>query len=165
VKMAIQMGAHFIPSAGLVGGGTGSVDFQQSLKFAQTGLVTNLLTTVTSLLGTSSGAAYRDYGTLIDHVYDRTGIKLLGLLDLTWLFHNADTANPGVLDLLGSSNPLGSSAPNYLVWGNVAGWSSSYYLVWGNSIQNPDGQYLVWGNSDVSDGSYLVWGNSVDGGH
>jgi serine protease AprX len=164
VKLAMQMGAHFMPSAGLVAGGTGDVDFQQSLKVAQNGLVTNLLTTVTSLLGTSSGAAYRDYGTLINRVYDRTGIKLLGLLDLTTLFHNAGTAEPGVLNLLGSSNALGNTAPNYLVWGNVAGWSSSYYLVWGNTIQNPDGQYLVWGNSDTSDGSYLVWGNSINGG-
>jgi serine protease AprX len=165
VKMAIQMGAHFVPSAGLVGAGTGSVDFQQSLKFAQSGLVTNLLTTVTSLLGTSSGAAYRDYGTLIDHVYDRSGIKLLGLLDLTWLFHSADTAPAGVLNLLGSSNTLGSTGANYVVWGNnIASWSDSYYVVWGNSIQTPSGQYVVWGNSDASDSSYVVWGNSVGGG-
>ena len=166
VKMAIQMGAHFMPSAGLVGAGTGSVDFQQSLKFAQNGLVTNLLTTVTSLLGSSSGAAYRDYGTLIDRVYDRTGIKLLGLLDLTWLFHNADAAEPGVLNLLGSSNPLGSAGANYVVWGNnIASWSDSYYVVWGNSIETPSGQYVVWGNNDASDSSYVVWGNSVGGGH
>ena len=32
---------------------------------------------MTSLLGLSSGAYYRDHGTLIDRIYDRTGIKLL----------------------------------------------------------------------------------------
>jgi len=166
VKMAIQMGARFMPSAGLVAAGTGSVDFQQALKVAQAGLIPNLLTTVTSLLGASSGAAYRDSGTLIDRVYDRTGIKLLGLLDLSVLFHDADSAEPGVLNLLGTSNKLGSTAPNYLVWGNVAGWSGSYYLVWGNTVQDPSsGQYLVWGNNEVSDGSYLVWGNAMPRGH
>jgi hypothetical protein len=163
VKLAMQMGAHFMPSAGLVAAGTGSVDFQQALKFAQTALLTNLTTTVTSLLGTSSGAAFRDEGTLIDRVYDRTGIKLLGLLDLRVLFQNADSAEPGVLNLLGSSNPLGSTGANYIVWGNVAGYSGSYYIVWGNSIQSPSGEYIVWGNSENTDGSYIVWGNAAGG--
>jgi serine protease AprX len=164
VKIAVQMGARFMPAAGLVGGGTGSVNFAQSLKVAKQGLVGSLLTTVTNLLGLSSGATYHDRGTLIDRVYDRTGVRLLGLLDLSWLFQN--DAEPGVLYLLGTSNPLGSTAPNYLVWGNVAGWSSSYYLVWGNTIQDPStGQYLVWGNNEYTDGNYLVWGNSVGGKH
>jgi serine protease AprX len=165
VKMALQMGARFMPSAGLVGGGAGSVNFAQSLKIVRGGLITTLTTTIDGLLGTSSGAAFRDTGSLIDRVYDRTGIRLLRLLDLGALLHGADAAEPGVLNLLGLSNPLGSTAPNYLVWGNVAGWSDSYYLVWGNTIQSPSGQYLVWGNNEMTDGSYLVWGNSAGGGH
>jgi serine protease AprX len=161
VKVAIQMGARFMPKEGLIGAGAGSVNFAQSLKIAQHGLLTNLLSTVTSLLGLSSGATFRDTGTLIDRIYDRTGINLLGLLDLGPLFRNAGSTEPGVLNLLGTSNPLGSTAPNYLVWGNVAGWTSSYYLVWGNTIQSPSGQYLVWGNSE-SENDYLVWGNTDD---
>jgi hypothetical protein len=159
VKVAIQMGARFMPKEGLIGAGAGSVNFAQSMKIAQNGLLTNLLSTVTSLLGLSSGATFRDTGTLIDRIYDRTGINLLGLLDLGPLFRNAGSVEPGVLNLLGTSNPLGSAAPNYLVWGNVAGWTSSYYLVWGNTIQSPSGQYLVWGNSE-SENDYLVWGNA-----
>lgn len=165
VKMAIQMGAHFMPAAGLMAGGTGSVDFAQGLKFAQTGLLTGVTTTVTSLLGTSSGAAFRDYGTLVDRIYDRSGIRLLSLLDLGPLFRDADNAEPGVLNLLGTGNVLGSTGANYVVWGNVAGWSGSYYVVWGNSIQTPSGQYVVWGNNEASDSSYVVWGNSASGGH
>ncbi len=170
VKVAVQMGAHFMPAAGLIGAGTGSVDFQQSMKIAQTGLVTSLLTnlttSVTSLLGASSGAAFTDEGTLIDRVYDRTGIKLLGLLDLRVLLGNADNADAGVLNLLGTSNPLGSAAANYVVWGsNVASWSGSYYVVWGSAIQNPSGQYVVWGSSDTTDGSYVVWGSALGGVH
>ena len=168
VKISIQMGARFMPDAGLVGGGTGSVNFAQSQKIAKQGLVDSLLSTVTSLLGVSSGATFLDRpingaGTLIDRVYDRTGIKLLGLLDLSILFGD-DSMEPGVLNLLGSSNPMGRTAANYLVWGNVAGWSGSYYLVWGNTIQTPSGQYLVWGNNEYTDGNYLVWGNTVGGG-
>ncbi len=165
VKMAIQMGARFMPDAGLVGAGAGSVNFAQSIKVARNGLLDNILTTVTSLLGASSGAAFRDYGTLIDRIYDRSGIRLLGLLDLGPLFQSADDAEPGILNLLGTSNPLGSTGANYIVWGNVAGWSGSYYIVWGNSIQSPQGEYIVWGNNEASDSNYIVWGNTVGGGH
>ncbi|HEY2434716.1 MAG TPA: S8 family peptidase [Vicinamibacterales bacterium] len=165
VRLSIQMGAHFMPAAGLVASGTGSVDFAQALKFAQTGLLTNLLTPLTSLLGTSSGATYRDTGTLIERIYDRSGIRLLGLVDLTWLFHLTTPSEPGVLNLLGWSNSLTMTGANYIVWGNVANYSGSYYIVWGNNLQSPDGQYIVWGNSETSDGSYIVWGNAAGGGH
>lgn len=164
VKMSIQMGARFIPEAGLIGAGTGSVNFAQSMKIAQNGLLNNLTTTITSLLGLSSGAAFRDQGTLIDRVYDRTGIRLLRILDLSRLFGDADSAEPGVLNLVGLTNPLGNTGANYVVWGNVAGWSNSYYVVWGNSIQSPSGQYVVWGNNEFSDPNYVVWGNSMGGG-
>jgi serine protease AprX len=162
VKMALQMGARFMPEAGLVGAGTGTVDFSKSLTIAKNGLVTNLLTTVTSLLGLSSGAAFHDDGTLIDRLYDRTGIRLLNLLDLGPLFRDADHAEAGVLHLLGLSNPLGSAAPNYIVWGSVSDWSSSYYIVWGSTIMTPSGQYIVWG-SQITDGSYIVWGSAGGG--
>jgi serine protease AprX len=162
-KMAVQMGARFMPEAGLIGAGTGVVNFAQSLKIARQGLITNLLSTVTSLLGLSSGATFYDRGTLIDRVYDRTGIKLLGLLDLSALL--GGSPEPGVLNLLGNSNPIGYSAPNHVVWGNVAGYSSSYYIVWGSPIQTPSGQHVVWGNSDMSETEHVVWGNSQAGGH
>ncbi|MGH9370438.1 MAG: S8 family serine peptidase, partial [Vicinamibacterales bacterium] len=158
VKILLQSGARFIPSAGLIAGGTGSVDFAQTLKLAQNGLISSLLSTVTNLLGLSSGASFIDHGTLIDRAYDRTGIRLLGLLDLGELL-GLGGAQSGDLNLLGQSNPLGRTPANYLVWGNVAGWTSSYYLVWGNAIQDPEGEYLVWGN--MSNEDYLVWGNNI----
>ena len=162
VKMAIQMGARFMPKEGLIGAGTGSVNFAQSIKIADQGLLQSLTSTLTSVLGLSSGATFHDRGTLIDRIYDRSGIRLLGLLDLDILFGN--TPDAGVLNLLGNSNPLGYAGANYVVWGNVADWSDSYYVVWGNSIQSPSGQYVVWGNSEFSDSNYVVWGNSVAGG-
>jgi serine protease AprX len=158
VKVALQIGARFMPAAGLVAAGTGSVDFEASLRLARGGLLGSLLTSATNLLALSSGASFRDAGTLIDRVYDRTGIRLLGLLDLSSLLGGADTAEWGVLHLLGPNNPLATAAPNYVVWGNVAGWSSSYYVVWGNTIQSPSGQYVVWGNSEVFS-EYVVWSN------
>ena len=52
--------------------GAGSVDFPQSQKFAATGLLNALLDTVDSLLGSSSGATFRDTGTMIDRIYGKT---------------------------------------------------------------------------------------------
>jgi serine protease AprX len=161
VKVALQMGATFVRDGGLVGGGAGTVNFAASMKLADTNLLSSLTNTVDSLLGTSSGAAYRDTGALIDRLYDGTGIQLLGVLDLGRLFASADSAETGVLNLLGLSNPLSRVPANRLVWGEVADWSSSYYLVWGNAVQAPSGQYLVWGNTDYTGSTYLVWGNTV----
>lgn len=165
VKMALQMGARFMPAAGLIAAGTGEVNFEQSLTIVRQNLISSLLTTVSNLLGLGSGAAFRDHGTLIGGVYNRSGINLLNLLGILHLFGSADTAPYGVLELAGTSNTLGSAAPNYVVWGNVAGWSTSYYVVWGNSIEDPSGEYVVWGNADTSDANYVVWGNSVGGQH
>jgi serine protease AprX len=165
VKISIQMGARYMPQAGLIAAGTGSVNFEQSLKLANQGLLGGLLTTITNLLGLSSGATYTDNGALINGVYDHSGIRLLNLLDLSALFGEPGGGPAGVLNLLGSSNPIASTAPNYIVWGNVAGYSSSYYIVWGNTIQDPSGEYIVWGNSEQSDPNYIVWGNSTGGSH
>ena len=160
VKLALQTGAQFLPEAGLIGGGAGSVDFSASQRLAQGGLVGSLLTNLTNTLGLTGGASFRDHGSLIERIYDRTGIRLLSLLDLQALLGNPNGPDSDVLNLLGLSNPLGTAAPNYLVWGNVAGWSDSYYIVWGSAMQSPDGEYLVWGTADTS-GEYIVWGTGV----
>jgi subtilisin family serine protease len=161
VKAALQVGASYMPKDGLIAAGTGSTNFASSIRIAHNGLGSGLLTTVTSLLGLSSGATYHDSGRLIDRLYDRTGIKLLGLLDLGALLAGPG-GEDGVLQLVGLGNPLADAAPNYLLWGEVADWSSSYYFVWGNTIQHPSGQYFVGGNNEFTESSYFVWGNSVD---
>lgn len=161
VKAALQMGATFVSDGGLVGGGAGTVNFAASMKLAKTDALSRLVSTLDPILWTVSGVAYRDAGTLIDRIYDGTGIELLSILDLDRLFATLDSTESGVLNLLGLTNPLRRLPANRLVWGEVADWSSSYYLVWGNTIQAPSGQYLVWGNTDYTGSSYLVWGNSA----
>jgi serine protease AprX len=166
MKIALQMGASYMPQAGLVAAGAGSVNFPQSQKISATGLVSSLLNTVDSVLGTSSGATFRDSGTMIERIYGNTGIRLLGLLDLSILFVQADSAEPGVLNLLGLNNPIAQVPANHLVWGDVANWTTNYHLVWGDSIDSPSGQHLVWGDSEHTDSEHLVWGDAaVGGGH
>jgi serine protease AprX len=160
VKLLLQTGARFIPDGGLISGGTGHVDFAQSLRIAQQGLVNRLLSTLTNLLGLSSGASFVDRGTLIDRLYDRTGIRLLGLLDLGALLGGAEDAEPGVLNLLGLNNPMGETAPNHLVWGTYATWTPNYYIAWGTEMEEPSsGQHLVWGTAGGDE--HLVWGTHV----
>ena len=77
VKLIVQTGARFIRPEGLIGGGTGSVDFAQSMRIADAGLLQNVLAALTNVLGLSSGASFVDRGTLIDRLYDRTGLRLL----------------------------------------------------------------------------------------
>ena len=164
VKVAMQMGARFMPSAGLQGGGAGQVNFAQSMAVSKQGLITNLLSTLTSLLGVSSGASFRDDGSMADRLYGGSGVKLLGILDLSFLFRSADDAPWGTLHLLGTSNPLSKYAAKRLLYGDMGGWTSSDYVVWGNTLQSPSGQYVVWGNSEQTDSTYVVWGNSMAGG-
>ena len=159
IKVALQTGSRFMPKEGLIGAGAGAVDFYAAQRLAHGGLVGSLLNTVTSTLGLSGGASFRDSGTLIDRVYDRTGIRLLNLLDLQDLLDGSSNSEWGVLNLLGLTNPIQSVGPNYVVWGSRADWSSSYYVVWGSSMQDGDGEYVVWGSSD--DSEYVVWGSSI----
>jgi hypothetical protein len=123
-------------------------------------LIGSTLTSLTSSLGLTGGVSYRDRGTLIDRIYDRTGVRLLDFLDLGGLLRDAAGAEWGVLTLLGLSNPVASIAPNYVVWGDAAGWTGSYYVVWGTAMESPDGEYVVWGTSDYGT-EYVVWGTSI----
>lgn len=160
VKVALQMGATYMLKAGLVGAGAGSVNFPQSLKLAQNGLVPSLLTTIEGLLGPSGGAAFRDTGAMIDRIYGGTGIHLLGLVDSALFWQQAESAEWGVLNLLGSSNPIAQTPANHVVWGDVAGWTDTYHVVWGDSIESPSGQHVVWGDSEHTDSNHVVWGDS-----
>lgn len=160
VKVALQMGARWMPQAGLVAAGAGSVDFPESLTLAQNGLLPGLLNTLDGLLGASGGAAFRDTGTMIDRIYDGSGVRLLGLLDLSILWQQADSAEWGVLNLLGLSNPIAQTPANHVVWGDVAGWTSTYHVVWGDSIESPSGQHVVWGDAEHTDANHVVWGDS-----
>src|SRR5262249_22059462 len=46
VKLALQMGATYMPDAGMIGAGAGSVNFWASRKFVASGIVGSLLNTV-----------------------------------------------------------------------------------------------------------------------
>jgi hypothetical protein len=164
VKIALQTGATFVADGGLVGAGAGSVSFPASVKVVQSGLLSGLLDAVTGLLGGSGGATFRDTGTMMDRLYGNTGLRLLGVLDSALLWQQGESAEAGVLNLLGLGNPLGSVPANRLIWGEVSTWTPSNHVVWGDAIQSPSGQHVVWGDSEHTDSNHVVWGDSIPGG-
>jgi len=156
VKLALKSTATFMPKAGLVGAGAGSVNFRAARQSASTGLL-NMVTKIAGQVLSAGGVSYWDAGALIDRVYEGTGIQPLGALEALQVWLNPAKLVWGDLNLLGLKNPLATVAPNYIVWGEMAGWTSSYYIVWGETFTNPEGQYIVWGEN--GDG-YIVWGET-----
>ena len=73
VKLALQMGSSFMPEAGLIGAGAGSVDIMASRKSSANGLLTLVNTATAGLLSAPSGASFWDEGTLAHRLYMRTG--------------------------------------------------------------------------------------------
>jgi serine protease AprX len=161
VKMALQAGATYIPDAGLMGGGAGSVNFMASRKLTTTllGLLPSNL--IGGLLSPASGAIFWDDGTLAPRLYRGVGIRLLSILQgpLVWL--NSTLLNTGDLNLLGLGNPLASIAAKSLLYGQVADWTNSQTIMWGTSITDPSGQTIMWGTSYTTEGTTIMWGTST----
>ncbi|MGH9141906.1 MAG: S8 family peptidase [Vicinamibacterales bacterium] len=161
VKMALQAGATYMPDAGFMGAGAGSVNFMASRKLTTTllGLIPSNL--IAGLLSPSSGAIFWDTGTMASRLYAGKGIRLLSILQapLAWL--NAALLNIGDLNLLGLNNPLASVVPKWLLYGEVAGWTGGQSIMWGDAIYDPQGQSIMWGDSYMTDGTSIMWGDSV----
>ena len=161
MKMALQAGATYMPDAGLMGAGAGSVNFMASRRAANSllgGLVSGL---VGGLLSPPSGAMYWDAGTLAPRLYAGTGIRLLSILQgpLAWL--NSTLLHFGDLNLLGLGNPLASIQAKLLLYGEVGNWTNGQTIMWGSSITDPSGQTIMWGSSYTTDGTTIMWGSSM----
>ena len=161
VKMALQAGATYVPSGGLMGAGAGSVNFMASRQSASTllGLLPSGL--IGGLLAAPSGAMYWDNGTMANRLYAGTGIRLLSILQapLAWL--NVSLLNIGDLNLIGLGNPLASVMPKWLLYGEVAGWTGGQSIMWGDAIYDPQGQSIMWGDSYATDGTSIMWGDAM----
>jgi serine protease AprX len=163
VKLALQMGATYMPDAGLIGAGAGSMNVWASRKITASGLLSALTSTlIGGLVTNSSGAAFWDAGTLSHRVYTGQGLRLLSAADalLAWL--NPSFLKFGDLNLLGLTNPLAKISGNWLVWGQVAGWTGSQdEILWGTSMNDGSGDEILWGTSG---GDEILWGTSTNDG-
>ena len=164
MKLALQMGASYMPSAGLMGGGAGNANFWASRKMAASGLTSLVTNTIGGLTTTSSGAAFWDAGTLSNRLYGGIGMRLLSLLQLPLVWLDPSQLNWGDLNVAGLTNPLALVPKNPLIWGDVATWAHAQdgdQIIWGSQIYNPSGQQIIWGSTDTTDDEQIIWGSAM----
>jgi serine protease AprX len=158
VKIALQSGATYMPDAGLLGAGAGSLNIWTSRKIAANGLVSLTTTLLGGLLG-PSGASYWDAGSLAARLYDGVGLRLLSFLDLSKIWSNTSLLKFGDLNLVGPVNLLSLVPPNRLIWGaEVTGWTSEQHIIWGTDMYDDGGDHIIWGTSEDDD--HIIWGTS-----
>ena len=160
VKFALQSGATAIPDAGLMGAGTGSVNFWASRQIAVDQASSPVMTTVGGEQTTASGASFWDIGTLAARLGAGIGTRVLSAIDASLAFANPSLLTFGDLNLLGLTNPLASLLPKSLLYGAMAAWTPDPSIAWGTPIQDPQGTAILWGTSD---GDAILWGTSEGG--
>ncbi len=164
LKLALQMGATYMPTAGLMAAGAGNANFWASRKLATSGLTSLVTNLVGGLTTSSTGAAFWDAGTLTNRLYGGLGMRLLSLLQLPLVWLNPSQLHVGDLNLAGLTNPLAFMPKNPLIWGDVARWANaqeSDQIIWGSQIYNPSGQQIIWGSTDTTDDEQIIWGSSM----
>jgi serine protease AprX len=148
VKAALQMTAEFLPAAGLIHGGAGSLNVVAAADFAQNGDLGN-----TTISGDSIAPSHLVIASA-DQIVSAQSFDSSRRLALTPLGRTKgkSAAQKAASDTLvwGNGDTLVWGNGDTLVWGNgdTLVWGNSATLVWGNTATP------VWGNSDT-----LVWGN------
>ncbi len=159
VKLALQNGATYMASGGLMGAGAGSVNFRASRQIAANGLTSLLTTTIGDLTVGSSGASFWDAGTLGPRLYQGLGIRLLSALTAPLVWLDPSLLHFGDLNLLGLANPLAHVVPKVLQYGDVGQWTSEQEIIWGTTIYDPSGQEIIWGTDWQND--EIIWGTTL----
>ena len=148
VKVALQVTAEFMPEAGLVAGGTGSVNLHAARKVASGN--DSLLSVLSALLVggtpvTGSGFAYLQPGARLDQ--SGGAPRVFGLID---------ARRPGW------ASRYSSTTPAQIIWGDVNMWTADQQIIWGDHIFNPAGQQIIWGDQIYNPtGQQIIWGDQV----
>jgi serine protease AprX len=177
VKVALQVSAEFMPEAGLVAAGAGSVNLYSARKVSSgndglLGVLSSLLIGGTPVTG--SGFAFLRPGARLDQA---GGGRVFGLIDarksgwssrlsnttasqIVWGDMNMWTADQQIVWGDQLFNPAGQQ----IVWGDQIYNPSGQQIVWGDQVYNPSGQQIVWGDADQSNANQIVWGDSIPPG-
>jgi serine protease AprX len=165
IKLLVQTGSSYLVKDGLIAGGAGSVNLWSSRRASVNGLddLLSALPLIGGLVSPPTGVAYWDAGTMTQRMYQGSGLRLLGLLDLVGALLSPSRLEWDTLHLVGENNPLGNMGAKYVIWGDVAYWTDSNYVIWGDTIQSPEGNYVIWGDTQMTEGYYVIWGDAVTG--
>jgi hypothetical protein len=167
VKLALQLSATYMPEAGLIGAGAGSINLPVARRIASTGLTDPL--PASSIAGApvlAGGVAFWDGGALSGRLYSSAGMRILWGDQLLAVWTDPSRIIWGDLNLLGLANPNASLDPNRIIWGDVSRSASSPRIIWGDSLVNADGTRIIWGDSSQAlstDPNRIIWGDSIPG--
>jgi hypothetical protein len=179
VKVALQVTAEFMPEAGLVAAGAGSVNLYSARKVSSGN--DGLLGVLSSLLiggrpVTGSGFAFLRPGARLDQSRGEP-VRVYGLIDarkpgwpsrlspttpsqIVWGDMNMWTADQQIV----WGDYIFNPASQQIVWGDQVYNPSGQQIVWGDQVYNPSGQQIVWGDADYSNANQIVWGDSIPPG-
>jgi serine protease AprX len=179
VKVALQVTAEFMPDAGLVAAGAGSVNLYSARKVASgndglLGVLSSLLIGGTPVTG--SGFAYLKPGARMDQTVGGPP-RVFGLIDarksgwdgrlsyttasqIIWGETNMWTADQQIIWGEQIFNPAGQQ----IIWGEQVYNPSGQQIIWGEQVYNPSGQQIIWGESDSTNANQIIWGESVPKG-
>jgi serine protease AprX len=167
VKLALQMSATYMPEAGLIGAGAGSINLVVARRIASAGLTDPLPSS--SIAGSpvlAGGVAFFDGGTLADRLYSSTGMRILWGDQVPPVWTDPSRIIWGDLNLLGLANPNTSLDANRIIWGDVSLSATSTRIIWGDSVTNADGFRIIWGDATPAlntDPERIIWGDSSAG--
>jgi serine protease AprX len=150
VKAALQLSSSFMPAAGLVRAGTGSLNVLAAAEFVRDGDLGDTTiaggTANTSGLVVTPGNTLEALGTQIRLHNHRATARIP-----TTARHSARFSTNSDSVIWGNSDSVIWGNSDSVIWGNSDSviWGNSDSVIWGNSDS------VIWGNSDS-----VIWGNS-----
>ena len=161
VKMVVQAGASPMLREGLVASGAGSVNAWASRRMARDGLTPRLPSTIVSgVPAPAGGEMFTDAGTLIDRMYQQSGIRILSLVDLVLVWADPSKMPLGQLTLLGLDGEVAAMPGNQIIWGDeIFDSTGPQQIIWGDEIFDSTDQQIIWGDDGSTDGYQIIWGD------
>jgi serine protease AprX len=161
VKMVVQAGASPMLREGLVASGAGSVNAWASRRMARDGLTPHLPSTIVSgVPAPAGGEMFTDAGTLIDRMYQQSGIRILSLVDLVLVWANPAQMPLGQLTLLGLDSEVATTPGTQIIWGDeIFNATGPQQIIWGDEIFDSRDQQIIWGDDGSTDGYQIIWGD------
>ena len=159
VKMVLQAGASPMLREGLVASGAGSVNVWASRRMAVDGLTPLLPSTIVAGVPVASGGeTFTDAGTLIDRMYQQTGIRVLSLADLLLVWADPSRLPLDRLNLLGLGGEILATPGDQTIWGDISQRVAHEQIMWGDQIFDSTGQQIIWGEDGSTEGYQIIWG-------
>ncbi len=146
VKVALQLSATFLPEAGLVAGGAGSVNLWAARRVhSSPGVLIGSLPSVTIGGRTvrSTGLVTASGETLLDRLTAAVGLPILSLLG-------------GLSPLELAFGQVASGIGQQIIWSDHD-QSRGLQIIWSETLRNANGQQIIWSDGGATRGYTIIW--------